>query len=389
MINKKTFLPFLLLAASSIFAQQKTNNEDSTVNQIVQTAPPAKEHTDDVLRHIHLNTDSLIQNTTPKGLAKSESDDWISLLIGVILSFIVSALTLIYSYRTWKQQEVSAIALKEGKIKSGEQQKKIFIDLVRHLYRNKVCICAVRFKLSKTEGGLNRFYPSEEHLLKLKMLPEDLRLDKFENMNEHYDRLHQLELLFRNYNTEIEVSLSHLKQPDLAESVKQRDIDVIDLKSGLITKSIVDLMDTLNFSYKNDIDQMEASCKTLKEKLKNEHLALTKKEKFLSQPTILRRMLQLQTEIDETLQLCTDPPSLSTYIILYLFQTSIENAYKNMELTAYARIIPAINKSRPKEKPFHKYYDTLHNSLTYKLNRDIAIEYTKRDTIHLIAFPPK
>jgi hypothetical protein len=109
------------------------------------------------------------------------------------------------------------------------------------LYNNKVVACAIRWKLA--DLGFDVCYPSEELLLKMKVLPEDLRLDRFDTSPGHYGQLHKLRLLFRHYTIEVDVALQHLKTRNLPRSVKMGDLFAIEYKSQLLTERIRDLME--------------------------------------------------------------------------------------------------------------------------------------------------
>ena len=99
----------------------------------------------------------------------------------------------------------------------------------------------MRWKL--TDVGFDKCYPSEEALLKMKVLPEDLRLDRFDTSPDHYGKLHKLRLLFRNYTIEIDVALQHLKSQSVPQAVKLEDLLVLEYKSQLLTEKIRDLME--------------------------------------------------------------------------------------------------------------------------------------------------
>ncbi|MDR1518104.1 MAG: hypothetical protein LBS52_08445 [Dysgonamonadaceae bacterium] len=210
------------------------------------------------------------------------------------------------------------------------------LDLIRHLYRNKVVVCTLRWKLNEKEKvarklteKYNLYYPSEEHLLKLKMLPEDLRLDRFENAPEHYDMLHKLELYFRNYNVEIDVALDHLKSKNLSVEVKDRDLDTLEFKSGFLTAEIDKLMLDL--------------------KLPHDIFDCLQKESY---DKIHEKDGSVKAKIQEAMN---------------------TGNFKKWETENFA-VVP---KRRNGD-----YYDKL--NLTDCLNRDIAIEYLKEGTINLI-----
>lgn len=170
-------------------------------------------------------------NTHPTVLEQTDVDEISNLILGVIAAF-GTILTWQVILREKKQQEIKS-----------SFQSKILSDLIRHMYRNKVCVCATRWKLS--EEGFEKFYPSEEHLLKLKLLPEDLRFDRFDNTPDYYDILHELELKFRNFDVEVDVALAHLKEQRIDTETKQRDLKVLEFKSQLLTSEIINLMHTL------------------------------------------------------------------------------------------------------------------------------------------------
>lgn len=170
-------------------------------------------------------------NTNPTRLGRTDADELTNLLLSAFAA-LGTVLTWQAIRRESKQQQIKRTF-----------QSKILSDLIRHMYRNKVCICATHRKLQ--EEGFDRYYPSEEHLLKLKLLPEDLRFDRFDNTPDFYDILHELELKFRNFNIEVDVSLEHLKQQNIDEKTKIRDLEVLEFKSQLLTSDIINLMHTL------------------------------------------------------------------------------------------------------------------------------------------------
>ena len=172
-------------------------------------------------------------NTVRSYWERADWDEWATLIFSFIAA-LGTFLTWFAIKRETKQQEIKR-----------RFQEKIFRDLIRHLYRNKVCVCATHWELQKK--GFDKFYPSEEHLLKLKVLPEDLRFDRFDNTPDYYDILHELELKFRNYNIEVDVTLEHLKIPQLSEATKKRDLNTLEWKSGFLTKEIIELMNKLKF----------------------------------------------------------------------------------------------------------------------------------------------
>jgi len=153
--------------------------------------------------------------------------------IGIATLSVVFALCgAYYSYQT--ASEVKRV--------NKETQEKLFLDLIRHLYRNMVCTFAF---VAKIDGKYNKHYPADEHLLKLQTLPEDIHLERYNSNAEHYEKMHQLSLLLRNYNTEIQVAYSHLLRPDISPDVKARDMDTLMFKPIYLINKICNVLNVV------------------------------------------------------------------------------------------------------------------------------------------------
>lgn len=119
-------------------------------------------------------------------------------------------------------------------------------DLPRHFYRNLVCTCAIILKNGPMKEGTKReLYPSESNLRKLQTLADDIILpidvDKEKEADKNaYRYMHELKLLFRNYNIEVEVASEHLARPAITlESLKQ-DYDNLLFKPIKLTRDTFD-----------------------------------------------------------------------------------------------------------------------------------------------------
>lgn len=146
----------------------------------------------------------------------------LSLIIGV-LGFIVS---LVNAYQQWRTQ------LNTGRLTLEEQQG-ILIDLIRHLYRNLVVTRTIETKMCALDF---QAYPSEEHLVKLQIPLERIKLDSFLNTN--FTALSNLYLLFRNYNEEVMIIKDHFKDRDLNREAKERDLKTLTFKCGFLASKI-------------------------------------------------------------------------------------------------------------------------------------------------------
>ena len=324
------FLAIALLSGLISFAQIK--NDSTKENKVVAT-PIFDERT-------FTKLDNIEENTKQTSLAKTDNDDWYLISV-TTLSLFVALISIWFdltTMRNTKKTEIAVINETEQKQIKAKFQEKLLLDLIRHLYRNKVVVCTLRWKLNEKDNKVttktenyNLCYPSEEHLLKLKVLPEDLRLDRFENAPEHYDVLHKLELYFRNYNIEIDVALDHLKQKNMPIYVKDRDLDTLEYKSGFLTAEIDKLMFDLNLPC--DV----FNC------LQNEVF-----DKIHEKDGSIKAKIKTAMETDD---------------------------YKIWERENFTIV--------PKRKD-NDYYDRL--NLTDCLNKDITIEYLKEGTINLIKF---
>ena len=139
-------------------------------------------------------------------------------------------------------------------------QKGQFDDLIRHLYRNLVCTLAFSYKLleERNAGGETYYvlyrkkmehkeYPSEEHLLKLKVLPEDvLHLESYNQDYEIYQKMHELKLQLRNYDMEIDIAMTYLKDGTQDNAVIMGKLDALTFKPLFLISTIVGVVKSLD-----------------------------------------------------------------------------------------------------------------------------------------------
>lgn len=178
----------------------------------------------------------------------------------VLVTFIVSVLSLWYTMKT-----VVSVKREAEKDRIDEEcQRLLLIDIVRHLYRNKVCTLAMQYKYMQAEG---KKYPSDEHFLKLELLPKDLYLEQFYKDPQKFNLLHELEMLLRNYNIEVEVAQRHFFDTYIDEETKMRDFSTLNFKPGYLTVRILEAMDKL---WGNKLFEYEGSCFTHREKMVHE-----------------------------------------------------------------------------------------------------------------------
>lgn len=172
------------------------------------------------LQHIRKYTEETAKNTTFEFWW-----DGFNILIAVI--------ALIFSIFTFYSQNKTSSNTQKL---SQHAQRNLLLDLVRHLYRNLVITYTVKTKLEKIHF---KGYPSEEHLIKLKVPMENIHLEAFYGNDRMYEVMHNLYLDFRNYNEEIDVACTHFKDASLSEEVKKRDLDTLLFKPSYLTERIL------------------------------------------------------------------------------------------------------------------------------------------------------
>ncbi len=178
-----------------------------------------------ILEQINKSTHLTAENTT--------LGDYDVVTISVaIIALIISVVALVYTIITFISQKKTE---KNTSRLSLDSQKNLLIGMIRHMYRNMVCTCAMQHKM---EARQYKAYPSEEHLLKLKIPLEYLHLDIFYGNDEKYQKMTELMLLLRNYNEEISIALSHFKDKNI-----ERDFATLKLKPGLLSKKILDAIE--------------------------------------------------------------------------------------------------------------------------------------------------
>ena len=161
-----------------------------------------------------------------------------------IVAFVVSVFSMIYAILTYYAQKNTEIHTTNAPI--SVQQWKL-MDLPRHFYRNLVCTCSLILKFRNEKNNNKRnWYPSESNLRKLQTLPDDivLPIDVDKNKDaEHnaYRYMHELRLLLRNYNVEVEVASEHLSRKGLDDETLKQDFD------NLLFKPIQLIINTFSF----------------------------------------------------------------------------------------------------------------------------------------------
>lgn len=157
--------------------------------------------------------------------SKNFLDGWTLL---AFITLLLSIATLIATIATYRSQRKTEKHTQNAPVSAQIGQ---FKDLTRHFYRNLVCTSAAiaRFKdkgnrTAKGKDARKEAFPSESHFNKLKTMPDDVVLNI--DVNERtYAKLHELKVLLRNYNIEVDVAMEHVSKPWIWEKALAQDFD--------------------------------------------------------------------------------------------------------------------------------------------------------------------
>lgn len=155
--------------------------------------------------------------------------DWIAIIISS-LSLVIALLT----FHSQKNTENNTTQLSE------EGQRLLLIDYLRHFYCNHVILLTLE-KLM--DGRFDTHYPSEEHLLKLKVDQDAIHLEAFNRDASRYGQMHKLLLMLRNYNIDVDVAVTHLTDPTIDKYFKIRDLNTLINKTCSLSQNIFDKME--------------------------------------------------------------------------------------------------------------------------------------------------
>ena len=209
-------------------SQAQAANQDSIPRVVAEVV------SDSTLHNISSMMSTTASNTT---IGWRDNTD----LIIAVLAFIVAVVSAVIAWRAYlytKKTFDSQQKTEENTSRLTEnQQYNLLLDMIRHLYRNFVVSYGLKEKM-RIQGYT--YYPSEEHLQKLKVNLNDIHLELFYRKEELHKKMNELYLMLRNYNLEIDVFCNHFKNPTIDEKTKDRDLGTLVHKCALLTEKIVE-----------------------------------------------------------------------------------------------------------------------------------------------------
>lgn len=288
------------------------------------------------------------------------------------IDLTIAGVALLFSIITWIAQKrternTSRMSLKE--------QKLLMTDMIRHFYRNLVVCYTMKVKMEKEGFAM---YPSEEHLLKLKVNLEDIHLNLFYKNNAQHNLMNDLYVKLRNYNIEIDVICEHFKKasPEYNDDrdqheLKKRDLDTLIFKSSFLTQQIVETIGTIWYKKKTWRRWFL-------------YLLLFRKSKIEEMKDITVKALKEIEKKDLTIkQIIEENCKVAYYDVarerIETAQQNNVNQNDNEELYYKGDIIKFqsyLNETTPKRKLFHvqKLYNGNEDAFFKAINNDIKIE---------------
>ena len=160
--------------------------------------------------------------------------------IGAIIISLVSLVVGIFAMKYARQTLHSQRQTEKNTYRlEPEVQKNLLIEMCRHLYRNMVISYAISEKMRISNYTA---YPSEEHLLKMKVTLEDIHDEIFYKNEKEFFQISKLYMYLRNYNAELDIICDHFRNPTIDVNTKQRDVTTLLLKCHFLIKEIFDFI---------------------------------------------------------------------------------------------------------------------------------------------------
>lgn len=203
--------------------------------------------------HAQLDKSNEVNEPTNMVIIADESPvgtyNWAAVLASVA-ALAVSVLTLVSQDK---------VADNTSKL-SNKAQKQAMLDLVRHLYRNMVVMWAIVNRMDDAaQRNKNRrnnitftstsdkysTYPSELHLIKAQAPIDNIHPELFVSNDYKYNKVNSLILQLRNYNTELSIAATQLKDSTLSKDTKDYYIDTLLFKPAQLTNTVIEVLNIL------------------------------------------------------------------------------------------------------------------------------------------------
>lgn len=150
-------------------------------------------------------------------------------------SLVVTIVTLLASLATIIGIAALLIAWRK-RIVNKECQKRIIMDMIRHMFTNNTISEVIRLKYPKTGKAVLKEGVMERYCF----LDSDIELANMNFTAKSYELLHSLRLRLKNYNSVVIIAEKHFTDPNCPKEIRMEDLDDIWERSARLTKGFLE-----------------------------------------------------------------------------------------------------------------------------------------------------
>lgn len=122
----------------------------------------------------------------------------------------------------------------------------ILQDFIRHLFVNIGIMDVIRIKMEENGNTYDNCYPEEGVFKRMTFLTEDCNFAKYATKSKNYNKIHELELLMRNFNITAEVACTHFLSPAISAEAKKRDLNELTIRAVKLIEKFKNLTKILD-----------------------------------------------------------------------------------------------------------------------------------------------
>ena len=126
---------------------------------------------------------------------------------------------------------------------SKECQKKIILDMIRHLFINCAIVESIRISIRKEDFKIR---PNNGVFSKFAFLQSDTELSRFSVNAKNFEILHKVSLFVRNYNIIAEVAERHFEDSNIPNDIKEEELNDLFYRAVVAIECLRDLSKRLN-----------------------------------------------------------------------------------------------------------------------------------------------
>ena len=131
---------------------------------------------------------------------------------------------------------------------SKECQKRIILDLIRHMMVNNAIIEVVKSKVAANSS----YRPQRGVFERFATLDSDVDLGRFSVNENNYEIIHNLSLKIRNYNSVVCVLDEYARNPSISPTLLDKGMDDVFYRAVEMSRKLLDLSQDLNIKITDD-----------------------------------------------------------------------------------------------------------------------------------------